>query len=66
MSILRQCLDDYRSVRRSVGFKLVREAYLLANFIRFLEREGAATVTTQFAIEWAEPVKQYETLSETV
>lgn len=58
MSILRQCLDDYLSVRRSVGFKLVREAYLLANFIRFLEREGAATVTTQFAIAWATQTKE--------
>jgi len=58
MSGLGQCLEDYLAVRRAVGFKLVRESYLLADFIGFMEREGATIVTTQLAIAWATQTKE--------
>ena len=53
MSVLRQGLEDYLSVRRSLGFKLERASHLLPDFIGFMEREGATTVTTELALAWA-------------
>ena len=57
MSVLHQCVEDYLSVRRSLGFKLERAAHLLPDFIGFVEREGATTVTTQLAVTWAAKTK---------
>ena len=53
MSRLRQVLDGYLSLRRALGFKLNRAAHLLPEFIDHLEAAGAATVTTELALEWA-------------
>ncbi len=53
MSLLRQGLEDYLSVRRSLGFKLERASRLLPDFIAFMEREGATTITTVLALAWA-------------
>jgi integrase/recombinase XerD len=53
MSVLRQGLADYLSLRRSLGYKLRRPEKLLGQFIDFLEAAGAQTVTTKHALAWA-------------
>lgn len=49
---LRQPLADYLSLRRSLGFKLVRHEKLLAQFLTHLEDAGAAVVTVAAAVDW--------------
>ncbi len=49
----RRALAGYLAVRRSLGYKLDRPEKLLAQFIRYLEDAGAATVTTDHALAWA-------------
>jgi len=53
MSELRSALADYLAIRRALGFKLKQPGVMLANFVDFLEREGAATVSTELALAWA-------------
>ena len=53
MSGLRQQIDDYLAVRRSLGFRMARPEKLLAQFAGYLEQAGAATVTTEHALAWA-------------
>jgi integrase/recombinase XerD len=53
MSALRQSLDDYLALRRSVGYKLEDAARILASFVAFAERAGAGTITTELALSWA-------------
>lgn len=50
---LRDALADYLAIRRALGFKLERSALLLADFVWFMEREGASTITTALAVSWA-------------
>jgi integrase/recombinase XerD len=53
MSPLRAALRDYLRVRRSVGFKLESDQRLLEDFVGYLERAGAARITTEQALCWA-------------
>ena len=53
MSALAEHAEHYLRLRRSVGFKLVGEAQLLADFVRFAEQTGQRTVTTHVALAWA-------------
>ena len=53
MSALSSVLKDYLVLRRSMGFKLERDAKLLAQFVAYCETAGAETVTTQLALSWA-------------
>jgi integrase/recombinase XerD len=53
MSTLRQAAEDYLAIRRSLGFKLVAEGYLLASFAGYAERAGARQLTTDLALDWA-------------
>jgi hypothetical protein len=53
MSGLRQALAGYLSLRRGMGFKLDRDEKLLGQFITYLERRGAGTVTVADALAWA-------------
>jgi integrase len=53
MSGLRQAVEDYLSVRRSLGFKLESHPRLLADFVVHLEAAGATTVNTRLAVAWA-------------
>lgn len=52
MNGLRGHCDDYLTVRRAVGYKLVAEARLLAGFVSFAERVGATVLTTDLAVTW--------------
>jgi integrase len=53
MNPLRQALTDYLTIRRALGYKLVRAGKLLAQFVTYLEDIGAKTVTTERALAWA-------------
>jgi integrase/recombinase XerD len=53
MTALREALAGYLDLRRGMGFKLDRDARLLAQFISYLEEGGAATVTVDSAVAWA-------------
>ncbi len=53
MTSLRQGIDDYITLRRSLGFKLHGVADDLRNFAAFLELKAAPYVTTELAMKWA-------------
>lgn len=53
MSPLRNALQDYLAMRRSLGFKLRLAGAALRHFVDFLEREGAGHITTALALRWA-------------
>ena len=41
MKNLHQHLNDYLKLRRQLGYKLQEAEFLLRNFVRFVEEEGA-------------------------
>jgi integrase/recombinase XerD len=53
MTGIRPAIDDYLSVRRSLGYKLEDHGWLLVDFASFLEEQGATTVTIRLALDWA-------------
>ncbi len=53
MSALREALADYLRVRRRLGFEMPRDGRLLEGFVEFLERAGAARITSELALTWA-------------
>jgi integrase len=53
MSALREHLEDYLALRRSLGYKLARPGQMLPGFVSYLEAAGAVTVTTGHALAWA-------------
>jgi hypothetical protein len=53
MSAFEQHVSDYLAVRRGLGFKLVTEQRLLADFAAFMQRAGASTITVDLAFAWA-------------
>jgi site-specific recombinase XerD len=53
MSALRQALEAYLTLRRRLGSVLRGPGYHLHSFIDFLDAEGATTITTKMALQWA-------------
>ena len=53
MSELRQALEDYIAVRRSLGFDLRLPARLLCNFVSFVEANNSTYITRELAVRWA-------------
>lgn len=53
MKPLEQALNDYISVRRSLGFRFQTPAILLRSFVVFLQAEGASHITRELALRWA-------------
>ena len=53
MNDLQPSLDEYLSVRRTLGFKLRDEGTVLPQFLRFLEEKDASYITTDLALHWA-------------
>ena len=49
---LRQALDDYLALRRSLGFKLHDEGLQLPQFLVFLQKNKAAYITARLALDW--------------
>jgi integrase/recombinase XerD len=54
MSALHEAVDDYISIRRSLGFKLNAYPWMLHDFVDYLQWHGESKVTTQLALEWAQ------------
>lgn len=54
MSAFRKAVRDYINLRRSLGYKLVDTASLLADFVSFLENKAAVHITIPLALEWAQ------------
>ncbi|MGW4551828.1 tyrosine-type recombinase/integrase [Streptomyces violaceorubidus] len=52
MTDLRQALDDYLRLRRSLGHQMAEAAYLLPDFVRFMDDCGEQTVTVAAALDW--------------
>jgi integrase/recombinase XerD len=53
MSGLQEHLDDYLSVRRSLGYQLQEAGRLLPDFVCYARSRGETTVRMQSAIAWA-------------
>ncbi len=53
MTVLRQRVDDYLTLRRAIGFKLRGHDQLLSDFVDYLENSCISTVTAQAALAWA-------------
>ena len=53
MNPLEQALNDYLSIRRSLGFRLRESEPSLRNFMAFLQAEGASHITRELALHWA-------------
>ena len=53
MSDLHVAVDDYLTLRRSLGHKLAHHDRLLHDFVEFLHTHGTCTITTGLAAEWA-------------
>jgi integrase/recombinase XerD len=53
MKPLRQAMEEYIALRRSLGFKLRDMATGLADFASFLEQKAQPYITTALALEWA-------------
>jgi len=54
MNSFSHAIEDYLALRRSLGFKLRDAGICLAKFAAFLQTRGAAHITVQLALEWAQ------------
>jgi integrase len=55
---LKQALNDYLGVRRSLGYRLREPERLLRNFVTFLQTEHTRHITRELALRWAtQPAK---------
>lgn len=54
MSPLRETAEHDRQLRHALGYQLRGVARLLRSFVAFAEQEGAAHVTTDLALRWAQ------------
>jgi integrase/recombinase XerD len=53
MSRLREQVADYLRLRRSLGYKLVEHERFLNQFLEYLEKNQATTITAENALAWA-------------
>jgi integrase/recombinase XerD len=54
MNTLRQAVQEYLTMRRSLGFKLRDAGKLLLKFVKFMEQRRASYITTKLALAWAQ------------
>jgi integrase/recombinase XerD len=54
MNTLREAVRDYLDMRRSLGFKLQETGKLLPAFVQFLEEHRSSSITTRWALAWAQ------------
>jgi integrase/recombinase XerD len=54
MTSLRQAVQEYLALRRSLGFKLHKAGKALPAFVAFMEAQGASVITSQVALTWAQ------------
>ena len=60
MSELRERLEEYLAIRRSLGFKLTAMTSHLHNFVDYAEDDGASYITTELALRWAQLFTQVQ------
>ena len=53
MITLRSALKQYLSMRQGLGYKYQHQARRLAEFVSFMEKRKATTITTKLAVAWA-------------
>jgi site-specific recombinase XerD len=53
MTDLRSALERYLSMRQGLGYKYQHQARRLADFVAFMEKHQATTITTKLAMAWA-------------
>jgi integrase/recombinase XerD len=53
MNPLRKAVQDYLTMRRGLGFKLVKHEARLREFMLFLARKRSSRITVSLALEWA-------------
>jgi integrase len=53
MTSLRSALDRYLSMRQGLGYKYHHQTRRLTDFVTFMEKRKATTITTKLAMEWA-------------
>ena len=53
MSKLRSALERYLSMRKGLGYKYQHQTQRLADFVSFMDRRKATTITVKLAMEWA-------------
>ena len=53
MTGLRSALARYLSMRQGLGYKYQHQARRLADFVTFMEKRKATTITTKLAVAWA-------------
>ena len=54
MISLRKAVENYLTMRRSLGFKLRDMGHNLHHFVSFMEQQGASIITTDLALRWAQ------------
>jgi integrase len=54
MISLRKAVEDYLTMRRSLGFKLRDMGHNLRHFVSFMEQQRASIITTELALRWAQ------------
>ena len=57
MNTLREALQEYVTLRRSLGFKFRDDARVLARFVTFMEERRALHITVRLALEWLEQMR---------
>jgi len=53
MTDLRSALERYLSMRQGLGYQYRHQARRLADFVSFMEKRDATTITTKLAVTWA-------------
>jgi len=54
MNTLREAVQEYLSMRRSLGFKLREDGRRLLDFVAFMEQRKAPYITHELALAWAQ------------
>jgi phosphosulfolactate synthase (CoM biosynthesis protein A) len=54
MNALRQAVEEYLSMRRNLGFKLLEAGKGLLDFTTFMEQRRASYITNALALAWAQ------------
>ena len=54
MNTLCQAVEEYLTLRRSLGFKLYKAGKLLPTFVKFMEERRASYITSKLALTWAQ------------
>ncbi len=63
MTNLHLALQRYLSMRKGFGFKYQHQTRRLADFVAFMDKRKATTITTKLAMEWATLSRASDTTS---